>query len=403
MKPDRWLSTADGGRGARAGARAAAVRRPDGSSGDSTSVRAAHRADGTRGVHATAQRPAEQSADTEPSLRTVTECTICRTATAAIRCSTVEMQRQLADLAQFHRRRLRQTSAGGNELADRADFTHDYVTDIVQCDGCGFVFRRQQPVPAADTELYAQDQYGQERLAALFTAQLPLFRPRVERLAEMLRPAGPAAQVIEIGSFVGGFLTAAKERGWHAVGIDPGREVGAFCRARGLSVLQSDATSAHIAAASSDAVCVWNTFDQLPDVRATLETITRWLRPGGVLAVRVPNGACFAACMERLRAWPRFATHPLRAAMAWNNLLGFPYLNGYARDTLDRLMGSFNLHRLALHPSVLPRLADERTRRWAACEEQCLKRVWRAVTRYDADSAPWFDAYYRLGGPLRAV
>jgi hypothetical protein len=332
--------------------------------------------------------------------RTIYDCTVCNTATSEVVCSASEVADQLTYLADFHRRRLRRSARDHGELIDRADFTQDYATDIARCTACGFVYRREEPVPDKAAATYARDHYGSERLATLFAAQHELFRPRAARLGEMLKPGTQSPLVIEIGSFVGGFLMAAKERSWQAIGIDPGREVAEFCRSKGLSVLQTPATEAQIAPASADGVCVWNTFDQLPDARATLTTITRWLRPDGVVAIRVPSGACFATCMGWLRSLPRAVTHPVRVAMAWNNLLGFPYLHGYSIVTLDRLLSSFGLRRIAFHPSVLPRLADARTKPWAVFEEQAVKSVWRTLTRSDGRAAPWFDAYYRYEPPL---
>jgi hypothetical protein len=343
---------------------------------------------------------AASGASTVGSQRTVYDCAVCHATTSEVICSAREVRSHLTYLERFHRRRLRRSARNHDDLIDRADFTQDYATDIARCTACGFVYRREQPVPDKAAATYARDHYGSERLAALFDAQLELFRPRAARLAEMLKPGAQTPLVIEIGSFVGGFLMAAQERSWQAIGIDPGREVAEFCRSKGLSVLQTPATDAQIAPASADVVCIWNTFDQLPDTRATLATITQWLRPRGLVAIRVPSGACFATCMRWLESLPRAIAHPVRVAMAWNNLLSFPYLHGYSIATLDRLLSAFGLQRIAFHPSVLPRLADARTRPWAVFEEQVVKSVWRTLTRYDGCAAPWFDAYYRYEPPL---
>jgi SAM-dependent methyltransferase len=238
---------------------------------------------------------------------------------------------------------------------------------------------------------YASDHYGAERLAALFEQHLELFRSRIGALQRaILDVRRPIA--IEVGSFVGGFLTAAEELGWSAVGLDPGREVVDFCRARGLEVYRTVAEEAPIASGTADCVAIWNTFDQLPDPRPTLAAARRWLRRDGVLVIRVPNGACFGAAMRLLPRLP--LRGPLLAAMAWNNLLGFPYLYGYSVATLDRLLAGSGFVRRAVRPDTLVRLADHKTARWAGWEESIVKAAWRLAFRGDADVAPWFDAYY---------
>jgi SAM-dependent methyltransferase len=309
-------------------------------------------------------------------------------------CSEAELRAQLTYLRAFHRRRLRPSHERRSDQAhaDRSEFTQDYTTDVVACRGCGLVLRDQRP-PATDVlEAYEADEYGEERLAAMFEAQLQSARAKARQLQRRLRASG-RPRVIEIGSFVGGFLAAAGELGWEAAGVDPGQEVVAYCRRRGLQVHQSAAEDAAIASDSVDCVAIWNTFDQLPDPRPTLAAARRWLRPGGLLVIRVPSGAAFRGAMRVRSVLPFDA--PLMAALAWNNLLGFPYLYGYAADTLDRLLSACGFARRGVRPDTLVRLADKDSKPWAAWEERIVKSLWGSAAWVDHRIAPWLDAYYR--------
>jgi hypothetical protein len=168
-------------------------------------------------------------------------------------------------------------------------------------------------------------------------------------------------------------------------------------------VIGTTLADAAIEPRSADGVAIWNTFDQIPRPAPTLEAARRVLRKGGIVAVRVPNGACFRHHMDALRRkLPRLLRRLRLAALAWNNLLGFPYLNGYTPATLDRVFASFGFKRVAARADVLSRLADSDTRRWAAWEERLLKLAWRGVLRSPgrrrAAATPWFDAVYRLTG-----
>jgi SAM-dependent methyltransferase len=330
---------------------------------------------------------------TETTARVAVDCVVCGAAPNDMICSAPQIAAQLAYLCGFHRRRLR-PSTDGKALADRAEFNQGEAAPIARCGGCGHIFRATRPPAAAVTGDYADDAYGADRLQSLFAAQRAFFRGKLDALAATIASdAAPA--VVEVGSFVGGFLAAAGERGWSAVGIDPGEEVARFCRARGLPVHCTTAPQAPIAPDSADCVAIWNTFDQLPDPRPTLRAARRWLRRDGVLVLRVPNGPAFAAAM---RALPRLPTalRPLaNAALAWNNLLGFPYLQGYGLATLDRLLEEFGLLRVAQSAQTLVPLADRHTRRWAVWEERLLKAAWRLAIRRAPDHAPWLDVYYR--------
>jgi SAM-dependent methyltransferase len=337
-------------------------------------------------------------------------CAVCDQQLRAVVASAAEIEAQHRYLERFHRRRVRASSADG-ALEERAEFTHDYATAVVECVSCGLVYRDPRPPAAAIARAYTEDEYGRERLDALFDSQLELFRPRARLVRSMLSASGSESPfVIEIGSFVGGFLAAMKEQGIAAIGLDPGEEVAAYCESKGLRVLRTIAEEYAPGAPAADFVAVWNTFDQLPRPHDTLAAIRRMLRPGGTLAIRVPNGACF----RRATTWLRHGPKPLRswlaAAMAWNNLLAFPYLHGYSIGALDRILRRHGFNRVAFRPDVLTRLADSKTRWWAAGEEKLLKAACRIASRLDcsrephgAQMAPWFDAYYRLAPPLGVV
>lgn len=327
-------------------------------------------------------------------------CTVCGSAQHAVVATVDDVRAQLHHLRSFHRQRIRTEARYGNALAERAEFTQDYATDIVVCASCGLLYRDPRPSASAIFDAYAHDHYGSERLEALFDSQLELYRPKVEVLRRWL-DAKAAARVVEVGSFVGGFLAAAHARNWQVIGIDPGKEVAEFCLGKGLTVRRETLEDCKIVAGSLDCVAIWNTFDQLPFPHTTLAAVRRLLKPGGILAVRVPNGPCFQRVSGWMHTWPLLRS-PLAAILAWNNLLGFPYLHGYSVPTLDSLLAGYDFKRLAFQADVLTRLADARTKAWAAWEESALKTLCRAANALDitdkprgAGIAPWFDAYYQ--------
>jgi SAM-dependent methyltransferase len=323
-------------------------------------------------------------------------CIVCGEAATIEIASAREVEAQRRYLRLFHRARLR--DPGPEALEERADFTQDYAARIVVCRGCGLVLRDPQPSEQSVARLYARDSYSPERLAALFESQVELFRPKVRRLAPLLPVGRPV--VLEIGSFVGGFLAACSEEGWDTVGIDPGREVADFCESKGLRVLRENVADVEFPGGAADCVAVWNTFDQLPDPRPALRSVARGLKPGGIVVIRVPDGRCFERCMRRLSRLPAPLRKLLLAAMAWNNLPAFPYLHGYSLATLDRLLGEHGFDRIAVDGDVLTRLSDEQTKDWAAREERILKACWRLAARAaeavgHRDAFPWIDVYYR--------
>jgi SAM-dependent methyltransferase len=340
--------------------------------------------------------PAGGSPELEPNV-VASACPACGGRSFDVLSDAREFEAEQRRAERFHR--IRSTRKGRAELAERASFTHDYATDLVSCTGCGLLLRSPRPRAADVERAYTEERYPAERLAEMLESQVDSFREK----APVLRSLGGTGRIVEVGSFLGGFLEVARREGWDAVGVDPGKQVAERCRARGLRVVTSTFEDflADADAGPHDCVAVWNTFDQLPDPRAALEGAARLLRPGGILALRVPHGRYYRQARGQLPgpAWRRFAAE---RRLAWNNLLSFPYLYGYDVETLDRLVEPFGFARALVRGDVLCRIAGRSTAAWARLEERVVKARQRAAIARQGEDArtawtasPWLDVYYR--------
>jgi hypothetical protein len=104
-----------------------------------------------------------------------------------------------------------------------------------------------------------------------------------------------------------------------------------------------------------DTVAIWNTFDQLADPRGALHAASKLLRDGGILAVRVPNGAFYAAVHRAFTNGNRVSRAAARAVLAQNNLLTFPYRWGFTPQSLTRLLSESASASSAIRGDVLCR------------------------------------------------
>jgi len=316
------------------------------------------------------------------------EVEIACDACGAVAAEHVAGSRELASQAElarrFHRERLVRRSR--EALEERASFTHDYATRLLACRSCDLVYRSPRPATDSVLHAYEHERYAAERLPQMIASQRALFEPKARALARVLRPG---ARVLEVGSFVGGFLREARARGIEAIGIDPNEQMVELSRRAGLHVVP-ETLEAFAARDPSpfDAIAIWNTFDQLPRPRAALEASLRVIRPEGLVLLRVPHGACY----RRLSASQPF---PLRA-LAWNNLLGFPYLHGYGLRSLDALIGDFGMTRTDVAGDTLGVVADESYLLWARLEERVVKTVQRRKWARDLGLAPWLDVHLRV-------
>ena len=339
--------------------------------------------------------------DLDHQARVRVGCRLCGCAHFRLVCSAQDISAQHKFLKAFYRSRWSKQDAA--TATDRVDFTQDYATAVVACDDCGLVYRNPRPTAQAVSQAYATEHYDEEYLQAELTTQQLWARTKVPLVARHLAMSSKRARprILEIGSFVGGFLLEGRKQGWDMVGVDPGRDVAAFCRARGLPIFEGTLEEADFAPGSFDAIVVWNTFDQIPDPRPLLEQAVVLLRNGGLLILRVPNGACFE-WMIRLRAlFPPVLRRVVDVGMACNNLLTFPYLYGYSTDHLQRLTEPYGFCLAACVPDQVVSAPPGHLAGWAVAEERAVKTLFRVVATLWRDdrsrryrSAPWLDCVF---------
>ncbi|MFL5542301.1 MAG: class I SAM-dependent methyltransferase [Longimicrobiaceae bacterium] len=296
-----------------------------------------------------------------------------------------EVRRELESLWEFHLRRV-EPGTPVRHLADRTVFSQDPPIALAGCRACGTVYRDPRERGDAVAALYAEEELDPAALRDGFAMLRRSFRRQLGRLN---RFAGPMGTGLEVGSHTGAFLAAARDGGWRFEGLDVNEDAVGFARAQGLAAARGTLEDAPRGRAY-DAVAIWNCFEQLPDPRCAARTARSLLRPGGVLALRVPDGGFYAAVRRRLDG----PAAPLaRGVLAWNNLLAFPYRAGFTRRGLRHLLEEAGFSVLATVGDVLIPISGETTRRWAAWEERALKRLLR--TAAPAGAAPWFEIYAR--------
>jgi SAM-dependent methyltransferase len=294
----------------------------------------------------------------------------------------------------FHTRRLR-AQTPPSHLTDRVAFSQHAPLRLVECSVCGLVYRNPVERAREVAEVYAGDEPAVELLATLHDTQRDAYRAQARRLTRAV--GGRVGAGLEVGSYVGGFLAAARERGWRFEGVDVNEVAGAFARSRGLHVhvgtietLAADRTFEH----RFGAVAFWNCFDQLADPRAATIAARRLLASNGVLALRVPNGSFYA----RVRRLLSTAAAPAaRLLLAHNTLLSFPYRYGFGPSSITRLLGDCGFRVERIFGDVLVPIADGWTRRWAAVEERVVKAILTPLARTNGriGLAPWIEVYAR--------
>lgn len=314
-----------------------------------------------------------------------------------VRTNTIRQEIRLR--RDFVKDRLRR-KASRSELKDLLDFMHGFPAPLVRCSGCGLLMRDEQNMREAHS--YQEDPNDRDLMSHLFPRYLEAFRHKETTYRPLL---GPNSDVLEIGSHLGAFLQTGAEWNWNLVALDVGEDTAEFARERGFRVHANVAEEAPFRNASFDAILVWNCFEQLPEPASMLHACHRLLKRNGLLVVRVPN-ALFYRVLSRELCGAGEDCFALQA-LAYNNLLGFPYLFGYTATALNRLLqvNAFEPVFGVNSELVTMPFPDETLR--IASEQRAISSAvagWSAATTLDSGmlTGPWIEMVYRKAAqPVR--
>lgn len=99
----------------------------------------------------------------------------------------------------------------------------------------------------------------------------------------------PDNLLIDVGCGRGDFLARMKSLGWNVLGIEPDPVSSSITRARGIDVFNGTLNGARLADNTADEIGVNHVIEHVHDPLSLLQECHRVLRPGGRLALYMPN------------------------------------------------------------------------------------------------------------------
>jgi 2-polyprenyl-3-methyl-5-hydroxy-6-metoxy-1,4-benzoquinol methylase len=313
----------------------------------------------------------------------IASCPVCGSDETAEVANRDAIRDELASLWEFHTRRMRPT-ADARMLTDRVAFSQDPPLRIARCSQCTHLFRN--PRERAITSLYGDEAVDAQTLELLYEAQRSTFARQIERLDRATSARGNG---LEIGSYVGAFLDAARTAGWQFEGVDVNQDAAAFARGKGFTV-HAGTIGDTPARARYDVIAFWNCFEQLDDVRAAARAAHARLHDNGIMTVRVPNGDYWRSLRSHMSGPLRPFVMP---ALAQNNLLTFPYRNGFTRQSLRMLVERNGFEVIDVYGEFSLPVDSAGRPWWVAVEGVAANALVRAMRRLTG--APWIEMYAR--------
>lgn len=165
---------------------------------------------------------------------------------------------------------------------------------LLSCRRCGHLYQNPRPAPESIDRYYPEDYL-------LFLEAIedePRWWKRIDRrfgrdrrcYAVHRAMGARPGRILDIGCATGIFLDGMRRLGWQAQGVEPVTRAAEYARRRfGLDVFGGMLEDAGFPDASFDAITMWDVLEHVHEPRRVLAELARILKPGGLLALSLPN------------------------------------------------------------------------------------------------------------------
>lgn len=193
--------------------------------------------------------------------------------------------------------------------------------NVMRCDRCGLARTARMPRVEDVAELYDLAAYYTHGESHIRPVKNGLFDRMLVRLAWQADHATPfdvaavaarlpaGATILDIGCGDGEKLEAFRDLGFDVLGIDPDPRSRDFVRGKGLTAHAGTAEDPppELAGRTFDLVIMSHALEHCRDPERALRTIRRFMAPGGLSYIEVPNAGChhfetFRQCSEMFDA-----------------------------------------------------------------------------------------------------
>jgi 2-polyprenyl-3-methyl-5-hydroxy-6-metoxy-1,4-benzoquinol methylase len=170
-------------------------------------------------------------------------------------------------------------------------FGSDVDFEIVRCDHCGLVYTNPRLSDYNAAYLWGSTE-SEEEIESHARAKTAVFRRAIDRIKYWQSQNGlePGGRMLDLGCGTGHFLHAAQAQGFTGCGIEPADVPARYAADRmGVEIMQANLYTADLPEGKFDVITAWDVIEHVSDPKGMLENCYRWLKPGGILALRFPS------------------------------------------------------------------------------------------------------------------
>lgn len=244
--------------------------------------------------------------------------------------------------------------------------------DIRRCTACGFA----QPAAVPSLERYFDRMYDQQwaddwvEAEHAATYKDDIFAGILRELDRRVT-CGPstvadgARRLLDVGAHAGRLMRLAQRAGWRVEGIELNpRTAAQASTATGAVVHQGNIFTVD-PGAPFDALTLIDVLEHIPEPRRALARAAAWIRPGGAIAVKVPNGAA-----QRIKESVRAVLRPGYRPTLADNLV---HINHFTPASLQLALERSGFTAVRIAPAA-PEMPDAR-------RDRIVRRVIFAAAR----------------------
>ena len=163
--------------------------------------------------------------------------------------------------------------------------------NVHQCHACGLVGLPEVETDESYYKIYYPQGYHvptQNGLLGRAWGRVSSFlvQNKINRLKRYVKTP---CKLLDVGCGDGGFLKHLDKSMFDAYGLEPVEEAVERAKHAGLNVFKGNILQDTLAPESYDVVTLWHVFEHIKEPQEALNRINAMLRPGGVLAMSMPN------------------------------------------------------------------------------------------------------------------